>query len=227
MPEDAQPQNNINTISLFAFFLLGFAGVLGYQYLRAPKHTAAPSIATPTEITTTPVPTLALVPPTQALSGTLTIARGKADIFARGATGFSEASTGAQILLGEAVATKEDSLARIYIHNVATIDMESEAEVVFANLFAENMVLQQKAGKVNYSLVEGVKPVAIRALHALVSVRSGKAVVTIDETDISVVVKTGSVKLAMVDTENNTHVWDLAAGDRADIDDEARDVTIY
>lgn len=41
---------------------------------------------------------------------------------------------------------------------------------------------------------------------------------------MSVTVSTGSVQLALVDTHNNTHAWNLKAGQRANIDDAAREV---
>jgi hypothetical protein len=43
---------------------------------------------------------------------------------------------------------------------------------------------------------------------------------------MSVTVKTGSVKLALVDNDNNTKIWNLKSGERANIDDATREVTL-
>lgn len=213
-----------DAILLVIAFFLGFGSVFGYRYIRTPKPAA--SLLAPVTPSDTPQPALSLEPPTQALSGILTVNEGRVEVFARTADAYAEASTGAKILLGESVATKENSQAQVMIDNFITTTMEENAEVVFANLFANNMVLQQKAGKVDYLHTDGGNPVAVRALHALVSLRSGETMINIIDTDVSVTVKSGSVKLALVDTDNNTHVYDLEKGQRANIDDEARTVTL-
>jgi hypothetical protein len=213
-----------DAVLLVIAFFLGFGSVLGYRYIRTPKPATA--LHVPVTPSDTPQPTLSLEPPAQALSGILTVTKGHAEVFARSSDAYAEASTGAKILLGESVATKENSQAVIEITNFVTATMEEKAEVVFANLFANNMVLQQKNGKVLYKLADGVNPIAIRALHALVSLRSGETTINIIDTDLSVTVKSGSIKLALVDTDNNTKIWELKEDQRANIDDDSRTVRI-
>jgi len=218
-------KHNVSLIVLFFAFFAGFGGVFTYRYIRTPKHEALTQVTTNSN-QPIPQPTFALEPPAQALFGTLTVLKGHAELFARNTDVYAEASTDAQILNGESVATKEDSSASVIIENIITATMDESAEVVFANVFANNMVLQQKAGKVTYQLVDGVNPVAVRALHALISIRSGETIITIIDTDISVTVKNGSVKLAIVDSDNDTNVWELKEGQRADVDDTAREITV-
>jgi hypothetical protein len=212
-------------IFTFLAFLLGLGGVLGYQYLRT-RQTDAPIVAKQkTEIT--PQPTFALVPPSEAMSGILTVLSGHAEKFSRGDMEYKEASTGAQILIGESVATKENSTATASVNGIVSINMSPSAELVFANLFPSNFVLQQKAGKIDYLVT---KPISIRALHSLVTLYSGlpaqagETIIYIVDTDMSITVKTGSVKFALVDSNNDTHVWTLNAGQRANIDDAYRQV---
>ncbi|MCX6792086.1 MAG: hypothetical protein NT149_03555 [Candidatus Gottesmanbacteria bacterium] len=90
------------------------------------------------------------------------------------------------------------------------------AELVFANLFPTDFVLQQKTGKIEYLVTQ---PISVRALHTLVTINSGDTTINIIDTDMSITVKSGSVKFALVDNNNNTNVWDLKAGQRANIDD--------
>ncbi len=208
-------------ISLVAFFL-GCGIVLGYQYWKT-KQAAAQVVVSPTstQAQITPEPTFALVPPTTAVSGTLTTITGHAQKYSRGDTEYKEASVGAQILLGESVATKLNSSAKASVTGIVSVNMGPMAEVVFANLFPNNFVLQQKAGKIDYFVT---KPISVRVLHALVKINPGETIINIIDTDMSVTVKTGSVEFAIVDTDNQTNVWNLKAGQRANIDDEARQV---
>lgn len=208
-------------LPLFAF-VLGLSAVLGYQYLKT-KQAITPVVVTPTIDQPTPEPTFALIPPSEAVSGTLTVLSGHAEKFSRGETEYKEASTGAQILLGESVATKANSSAVTEVSGIVKANMGPTAELVFANLFPTNFVLQQKNGKVDYIVT---KPISVRALHVLATINPGVTTVNIIDTDLSITVKTGSVKFALVDTDNNTRVWNLKTGERANIDDTARTVSL-
>jgi hypothetical protein len=203
---------------LFLAFVLGFGGVVGYQYFRMKQETP---VVVPPAAQPTPEPTFALIPPSQAVSGILTVISGHAQKFSRTDTEYKEASSGAQILLGESVATKENSTTTVVVQGIANINMGPASELVFANLFPADFVLQQKSGKIEYLVSQ---PISVRALHTLITVGSGDTTINIIGTDMSVSVKTGSVKFALVDNDNNTNVWDLRAGERANIDDAARQV---
>lgn len=214
-----------NVLSPLLAFILGLSTVLGYQYLRtmqaaAPLVQPRPGADQPL---TGPEPTFALVPPSQAVSGTLTVVSGHAEKYSRGDTEYKEASTGAQILLGESVATKDNSTATAEANGIVKASMDPTSELVFANLFPTNFVLLQKNGKIEYVVA---KPISVRALHALISMQPGDSTVNIIDTDMSITVKIGSVQFALVDNDNNTKVWNLKAGERANIDDTARTVTL-
>jgi hypothetical protein len=207
----------------FLAFLLGFGGVLGYQYLhtRQIMHMITPRPEADQPLAGIPQPTFALVPPDAAVSGILTVVSGHAEKLSRTDSEYKEASTGATILLGESVATKDNSSAMATVSGIVNVTMGPHAELVFANLFPTDFVLQQKSGKIDYTVAQ---PISVRALHTLVSIDSGEIIINSIDTDISITVKTGSVKFALVDTDNNTNVWNLKAGQRANIDDTARQV---
>lgn len=195
------------------FFILGFVTLLGFRYAQLKFAR-----------TFTPLPsTFFLNPPARALSGILTITKGKAEKLSRSGNAYEEASTGAQILIGESVATKDNSIASVSVNGIVTASLESKAELVFANLFAENMLLQQKTGNITYDIASG-KQLSIRALHALIFITSGLTTINILDTDMSIHVKTGYAKVALVDIDNNTHVWNLKEGQRVNIDDTTREV---
>lgn len=201
------------------FFLLGLSTVLGFQYLRS-KQTSKPVITTQ-ESASTPQPTFALLPPAQAISGMITATSGHVEKLSRTDNDYKEATTGARILTGESVATKENSSATATVEGFLNTLMGQNAELVFANLFPTNFVLQQKNGKIDYL---AIKPISVRALHVLVEINPGETVINVIDTDMSVTVKKGSVKFALVDNNNNTGVWNLKSGERANIDDTASQV---
>jgi hypothetical protein len=168
-----------------------------------------------------PAPTFALVPPSQALSGTLTVLSGHAQKYSRNDTQYREASTGAQILIGESIATKDNSTATASVSGVVRVTMQQNAELIFANLFLSDFVLQQTTGKIEYTVE---KPMSVRARDVLISMNPGDIIINIIDTDMSITVKTGSVKFALVHSDNTTEVWSLKAGERATIDDAADQV---
>lgn len=209
-------------------FVIGFLAAAGYQYART-LHTPTPANTTTSPVVSQPIPepTFALEPPTQALSGTLTVTSGHAQKYSRNDTEYKEASTGAQILIGESIATKANSTATAEVSGIVKANLGPTSELVFANLFANDFVLLQKDGKIDYTVT---KPISVRALHTLVTInpglpaQAGETIITIIDTDMSITVKTGSVKFALVDNDNNTGVWNLKAGERANIDDAASKV---
>lgn len=200
----------------FLAFILGFGAVIGYRYLQARQNIP---VVVPVTSQPTPEPTLALVPPAQAVSGILTVTSGLAEKLSRNETDYKEASTGAQILLGESITTKQNSTAFATVSGILKATFGPVSELVFANLFPSDFVLQQKTGKIEYIVSQ---PISVRALHSLVSMDAGDYIINIINTDMSITVKTGSVKFALVDTNNNTHVYELSTGERANIDDAAR-----
>lgn len=208
-------------IIAFIFFALGFAPLLVLNYFQTAKPAPKPRVAVKITPINTRSPTFALVPPIQSISGVITSVNGHLQKMSRGDTEFKEASAGAVILDGEAVATAEFSTAEASVSGLLNVQMEPLSEVVFANMLPDNLLLQQKNGKVTYHVT---KPISIRALHSLIEIPSGEAVINIIDSDMSITVKSGSVKFALVDSGNNTNVWNLKAGERANIDDAKREV---
>ena len=212
------------TVIAIICFLIGVFAVLGYRYYRA-KQSKAPvthTVTLPEELT--PQPTFALVPPSEAVSGILTITKGKAQKWSRNDDGYKEASSGAQILTGESVVTEDLSTAVATVSGIANITFGQDTELAFANLYPTDMIVQQKSGKITYEITDTGHPFSVRALHTLVSIPSGAMTINVVDTDISITVTTGSVKFALVDNDNNTHVWNLTEGHRVNIDDAARQV---
>lgn len=167
----------------------------------------------------------ALVPPAQSLKGILIDMKGSVLHKTRDTNAFVEATSSATILVGESIATEKDGTATIQIPSLSVISMEKDAEIVFINIFPQNSVFQQKSGNIQYEILS-TNPVAIRALHTLIQASDAKITINIIDSDISVIVQNGEVKVALVDTDNITHVHTVPEGKIANIDDSGRTVTI-
>lgn len=166
-----------------------------------------------------------LQPPAQSLRATLTQKSGSVLHKTRDTNAFAEATPSGTILIGESIATSENGKATIGIPSLATISMENDTELVFANMYKENTVLQQKSGKILYTITS-VLPVSIRALHTLISSNQSVFLVSVIDSDIAVTSQKGGVKIAFVDNENTTHVYTIPEGKRANIDDANRTISI-
>lgn len=206
-----------NVVIWFFAFALGFIGVGLYGYIRT-SSVANPVISKTTSVPI-PAPTYALNPPSEALSGMIVTETGTVKKLSRNETDYTEASAGARILLGESIATDADSTTVASVSGMVTAYVDASSELVFANMFPSNFVLQQKNGRVTYDVYQ---PIAVRALHSLISLNSGTYMIHIIDTDMSVTAISGSAKLAIVDTDNNTHVYDIGEGERLNIDDANR-----
>ena len=207
-----------HTLLILAAFAIGFTGVAAYGFFRT--QTAQP----PTVVTgTIPTlqPTFALTPPSEAVSGMLTQTTGHVLKLSRTDSDFKEASAGAVILTGESLATKDQSAATATVSGILTVSLGQNAEVAFANMYPSNFVLLQKSGQAEYRIFS---PISVRALHTLIGLEPGNFTITIINTDLSVTVTSGSATIALVDTDNNTHIWNLSQGERANIDDATRQV---
>lgn len=193
--------------------LLGLIGTITYRYLHVKN--SAPFARQPSTFT--------LEPPAGAISGTLLETRGVVEKLARDDKEFRVASPGATILEGESVATKNGS-AVATLGNFGTLTLLDTAEIQFANLLPEAILVWQKSGLVRYETNDKSR-LSVRALHALAEL-SGEATITVRFSTVTIQVIRGKVKLGLVDLQNNTNVWYIPEGSSAHIDDETRRVVL-
>lgn len=203
-----------NVLLAIGCFFLGFAGIIGLRYMQ--RKTFPPFV---------PVATMfRLTPPANAGSGTIIETQGKIKLLRRGADEFSEASRGAKIVQGETLATEYKTRTRVNIDRIADLTLDASTEITFDNLVPESFVLVQKSGSVDYELTGSAHPVSIRALHSLISIASGASSVRVGNASVTVAVRHGSSKLAIVDTDNNTRVYDVVSGQTLFVNDSLRTV---
>lgn len=194
-------------------FILGFAGVFAYRYIQVQRT----SEFIPTEST------FSLEPPKSAVTGTLKLTNGEVLQKTRIAEDFGEATAGGSILQGESIATKKGSASLVF-EDIGSLFVGNNTEVAAVNLVPQENVFQQKSGTIQYE--SGLLyPISVRALHALCEI-NGSTTISILGASITVRVTSGSAKLALVDTNNNTKVWNLSEGQLATINDSTRRVSV-
>lgn len=167
-----------------------------------------------------------LHPPSESLAGRLVLVKGKVEKEPRDEDKFEEVGVGEEILQGEKLATGEKSQATVEFPDFVEINLASDSGMDFVSLLPVNFLVSQVLGSVSYELLQGESPVSVRILHALLTSDCGESQVTVDREEITIEVFSGSAKLAMVDLENETHVWELKEGQKALVDDSQRRVEI-
>jgi len=191
------------------WLVIGLVTIMGLRYVQAsqtkPEFQPHPS-------------TFELNPPQQAVIATLVQTTGKVEKLSRNDGEFYEASPGASIYQGEAVATQARSNAMIDVGGLINITLEGFSEVSFANLLPDGLLLHQKSGRATYIITGSVQPVSVRVPGAVAEISTGEITVRIADPDVYIIVKSGSVKIAAVDSENFTRVTTLLAGESAVID---------
>lgn len=210
---------NTKVLSL-ALFLVGIMGVFGVRVWQVKKARSIPF--SPQESF------FSLQPPSEALTGKLIKVEGEVKKEPRDGEEFKEAGKGEKILDGEKLATGEDSQAVVEFPDFAHLALESDSEVTFVNLIPSSFLIKQTSGSINYRLSQNGNPLSVRSLHLLFTLEEGESRITVDEEDGEVVIEQllGEAKMAMVDLENKTHVWQLKQSQRALVDDEERTVEI-
>lgn len=169
---------------------------------------------------------IVLNPPSGAVSGTILNIKGQVKKQGRDDDNFKPIGTAVQFIQGESLATETGS-AIISFSNFFSATVSGNTEIAFIDGMPQEFLLQQKSGKVTYELLDETKSISIRSLHALIQI-SGKATVTSDSDNQTTIVEMqfGNGKIGMNDTDENTHVYQLAQGQKAMIDDTKRTVDI-
>jgi len=186
---------------------LGLIGILLFRYIQirsVPSFTPQPS-------------TFTLQPPAQAITATLSQSTGVVEQFTRQADDYQEATPGGIIHHGESIATKRGA-ATITLANLGIVSLRDDAEISFVNLIPDSLMFLHTAGVIDYKT-----HASIRALHALVEL-AGDATISVDAPIVKILVTSGTAKIALVDNENNTNVWNFVQSQSAIVNDETRTI---
>lgn len=206
-------------LAFLLLFLLGIGSVIIFRLWQVKKEKAI--LFSPQQSSFT------LKPPSEALIGKFLLVDGDVKKEPRDKEKFETVKAEGEVLIeGEKIATGEKSQATVEFPDFIRIDLGSDAEIGLANLIPANFLITQSSGSVAYKLLQDNAPISVRSLHALLSFNSGEGELTVKEGEIIVKVLSGRAKLALVDLENETHVWELKEGQKALINDIERRVEI-
>lgn len=198
-------------------FLIGIAGVMTFRLWRVKDRghiSFAPQQSS-----------FVFKPPADALKGKLLLINGSVKKEPREKNDFEDVNIKEEILQGEKLATGKKSQAVVEFPSFATVNLGSNTEIGFINLIPANFLISQSLGSVTYELLQDA-PISVRSLHALLTIKSGKSEFTVNGETISVKVLSGAAKLALVDLENKTHIWEIKKGQQVLINDSQRRVEI-
>lgn len=218
--QNLQPVNSKRTqyLIFLLLFLLGTVGVVVFRLWQV-KNTG--------HISFTPQPSsFVLKPPLDALKGELSLFKGDVKKKPRDKEEFKDVNVGEQILQGEKIATGKESQATIEFPTLVRVNLGSDTEIGFINLIPANFLISQSLGSVTYEVLQDNAPISIRSLHTLVTINSGNSEFTISEDTITVRVLSGTAKLALVDLENKTSIWEIKEGQKVLVNDTERRVEI-
>lgn len=199
---------------LFSFcILLGIVGVIAVQYVRVRRM---PGFVPKTS-------SFSLQPPSQAITGKLSLSTGTVQQFFREADGFREATHGGTIRQGESIETTQGT-ATITLGSFGSVSMDNNTQLSFINLVPTSLMLWQKSGTVLYE-VNSSYPFSIRAGRSLITIYGdGKVSMTASRTTLSV--SKGTATIGIVDEVNKTKVYNVIQGETARINND-QTVTIH
>ena len=200
-------------ISVFILFLVGIIGFFLYRIYQVEKALSIPFIPKDSHIT--------LVPPSSALIGKIVQMNGEVKRQARDKEEFEKITDSSDILQGESVRTLRNSRVTIEFTDFASIILSQNSQLDLINLIPDNFLFQQSIGNINFKVSPG-KTFSNRILHSLISISDGETIISNDEDSVTIQVKSGRAKVAFVDLDNQTQVFELATGDKALIDDTQR-----
>ncbi|MFH1280239.1 MAG: FecR domain-containing protein, partial [Candidatus Beckwithbacteria bacterium] len=209
----------INLLILFLLFLAGIVIVVVFRLWQVKK--------TPVASFSPQQSSFNLKPPTEALKGGFLTVEGDVKKEPRNKEEFETVKAEGEVLIeGEKIATGEKSQASIEFPDFIRIDLGSNTEIGLANLMPANFLISQSSGSVAYRLLQNNNAFSVRCLHALLAFDSGESEITVGGNEIVVKVLSGRAKLALVDLDNETHVWELNEGEEVLVDDAERRVEI-
>ena len=179
------------------------------------------------EVFTPQKSTFTFKPPEQAIKGKVRSVNGDVRKQSRDSDKLEKIDVPQPVLQGDKIVTRKNAAVTIQFDDIGIVNINSDSTVNIISLLPASFLIQQTSGDVTYESVSN-KPLSIRSLHALFTIQSGRATVESDREkgELIISVASGKGKLAMIDTENETHTWDIKAGQKAVIDDEARTVKI-
>jgi hypothetical protein len=195
-------------------FFLGFISIIGIDsFVSHPNEIPIfqPPTPTPTPVT--------LLLPTNALQGKLLQAVGTVKRMPWDKMKFEPATAGALLYQGDELATIAKSSAVFSITASVSGTLDENTDIILGSLLPNKIAFIQKTGTGKYQTTDSEKPLSIKSLGALIYLEQGTLTVTIDNNIISITLLSARAKLAYINNDNITQVWELTERDTATIND--------
>jgi hypothetical protein len=215
---------------LWLGILLGTAGIVGGRFFMvwqrdrqivesAVQHSPSPSPSL--------APLASLQPPTLATVGTVSQVSGDVTKTDRDTSEPAPLQIGDLLRDGDTIETAEGA-ATIDIPEMVTFRLGAQTKVAPINLLPGKLVFRQTTGDVSWEVSEPAG-ISIRTTRVLLDVTPGSYQIIFNERDpkqFVVRVASGSAQLGMVNAENKTQVWEIAAPQTAEVNETKRTVTV-
>ncbi len=155
--------------------------------------------------------------PTNSIEVKVATYSGELKILRRADSEFTPYIPDTTIVEGETIAITTNSNSSFLLGDTITIRLIDQAEVDLSSLQPSHILLRQKEGSISYETT-APQEISIRSLHILITLSDGMITITTQSPKIGIL-SAGTARLAMVDSRNDTHVWQLTDGDTATTDD--------
>ncbi len=206
------------SLILVICFLTGLVSVLGYRLYQVNK--------TPAKIFNSSPAKLELELPSQAIQGEVILIKGKIEILTRDSEEFKLASASAWLVQGERLRTQKNSQTEIKLKDIALVKLSQLTEIVLVNLIPGQLLVSQTEGKAEYKILETTGTMTVRSPNSIIEITQAEATIEVNNDQVTVQLTKGEAKIALVDLNNDTQVYQLKSGQTALINEGERRVRL-
>lgn len=192
------------------FFLIGFAVSLIFF------STKLPSLPTTSQVTPTPLPTIiTLRLPAVGQQGVLMQTSGTVTKIPWDSFNPAPATPGGMLYQSEEIETKEKSTALLSFPQAFHCALGENTIVYLSSLLPNHALLQQRKGTTTYDLDSPSALLSVRIPGVLVELSQGEITIEVTDKTLTILVPNGKAKVAKINPDNVTQVWQLTNKDRA------------
>ncbi len=223
--------NSLLLIILVSVFIVGF--VFGYFYPIYKQYQSAQliddsdikPISNSEENNKNLQINIPLNPPELAIDGDIAILSNTVEVLPRYSTDWVNTATKSAVLQEEQVRTDETGKATVILDDIVIVNLDTTSLVSFINLISGNLLLRQNSGDVNYLIN---KPISIKVSDTLTSMKNGELDISIDkDSDFFYMdIALGSGKIAFINNDNQTKVYNITKGDKVTYNPENTTIVI-
>lgn len=207
-------------VTLLLFFIFGMAISLTLRIWQVKKL--------PTNNFVAQISSFSFQVPEKAVSGQLVNLKDTVRKLPREGKEFVSIKENEKILVGEKLVTSKNSQVQVLFSDLATISLGSNSEIAFVSLIPESFLINQLTGRVTYEAKDDQHPISVRSLNLLLMLEKGNVLVITDAAkgETNIFSSTGQGKIAVVDLDNNTNIWQIKEGVNMIVDNNERTVKI-